>query len=51
MPDTQSKSWTSFGFTVSDGDILLIQKEAVLIKIETTGPNGVASLSFSGTAE
>ena len=49
IPDTQSKSWTRFGFTITDTD----SSEAVRVvqvKISVTGPNGAAVLKISGVS-
>lgn len=48
LPDTQSKSWTFFSFSITDKDTANISRP-VDITIRTTGPNGSARLSFGGT--
>ncbi len=50
LPDTQSKRWTQFGFTVSDTDTALLSRP-VSVKILTSGPNGGEQLSIGGTAK
>lgn len=50
MPDTQSKAWTQFSFTVTSKDTSSIVRP-VNITINTTGPNGAAKLSINGTAK
>lgn len=49
LPDTQSPAWTSFSFTVTEvSDSVYIRP--VTIKVKSTGENGIASLTISGTA-
>ncbi len=50
LPDTQSKAWTHFGFTVYDTNDTVNVAGPVSITITTTGPNGGASTTFSGTS-
>ncbi|MGB9663464.1 MAG: carboxypeptidase regulatory-like domain-containing protein [Ignavibacteria bacterium] len=50
MPDTQSRSWTQFSFTLVDADPDKIEAQPVSIKIEVDGVNGKNSLSISGTS-
>ncbi|MDP4197456.1 MAG: hypothetical protein Q8940_20585 [Bacteroidota bacterium] len=49
LPDTQSKSWTQFSFTVTSKDTSSIARP-VTIKILSSGPNGSAKLNLSGVA-
>jgi hypothetical protein len=49
MPDTQSRTWTQFTFTLYDNDPEDFLRP-VSVKIETTGPNGGTFLTFNGTA-
>lgn len=49
LPDTQSPAWTTFSFLVFDSDTAVVSRP-VSIGIETSGPNGGAILSISGTA-
>lgn len=51
LPDTQSRSWTQFGFTVADAADTVSVVKPLLIDISTTGPNGVSFLSISGTSQ
>ncbi len=47
LPDTQSRSWTSFSFTISDKvDTAAVNPLRVLIK--STGGNGKSQISISG---
>lgn len=48
LPDTQSRAWTFFSFSLADKDTANVAR-SVGIRIETTGPNGNAALSISGT--
>lgn len=49
LPDTQSKTWTNFGFTIADNDTTNVAS-TVTIKIEASGPNGKAKVNASGTS-
>lgn len=50
IPDTQSRSWTNFSFTVSDSDPENDKLEPVTITIESDGPNGKNKISITGTS-
>ena len=50
LPDTQSKSWTHFSFTVADAADTINVVKPVTITINTTGPNGGGKISISGTS-
>ncbi len=50
MPDTQSRSWTRFSFTLIDADPDKNETQPVSIKIEVDGVNGKNSLSITGTS-
>lgn len=50
MPDTQSRRWTQFSFTVLDADPAKSELAPVTIKIEVNGPNGKNSITISGTS-
>jgi hypothetical protein len=50
IPDTQSRGWTQFSFTVFDAVPDSIQSVPVSILVSTTGPNGGADLGISGTS-
>lgn len=50
LPDTQSPFWTQFGFLVYDNDIETDEAKPVTIRITSTGPNGEAFLTISGTS-
>ncbi len=50
MPDTQSKIWTQFSFTAAEQDST-IKPRPVTIFVNTSGPNGLARLTFKGTTE
>jgi len=47
LPDTQSKGWTQFSFSISDTDTLQVTR-SVSVTIKTSGPNGGTKYSFSG---
>ena len=47
LPDTQSKVWTQFSFSVTDTDTLPKARN-VHVKVTVTGPNGKGSISASG---
>jgi hypothetical protein len=47
LPDTQSKGWTQFGFTLVDTDKEPVTRHAS-VKISVTGPNGGATRTISG---
>jgi len=47
LPDTQSRGWTQFGFSITDTDTLEVPR-SVSVTIKTGGPNGGAKFSFSG---
>lgn len=49
LPDTQSPAWTSFSFTVTEvSDSNYVRP--VTIKVKSTGENGIASLTITGSA-
>ncbi len=50
LPDTQSRSWTHFSFTVTDSDPDEDRLEPVTITIEVDGPNGKNKISITGTS-
>lgn len=50
IPDTQSRAWTQFSFTVQDAAPDSIQTVPVSILVSTSGPNGAADVEISGTA-
>jgi len=50
MPDTQSRYYTRFAFTVSDAADTTNKVENIYIKISSSGPNGMNFTSVSGTA-
>jgi hypothetical protein len=50
LPDTQSKSWTQFAFTVSDTSQVVYMSMPVTIDINVSGPNGGARLGIVGTS-
>ncbi|MFZ0389093.1 MAG: hypothetical protein WAN36_01435 [Calditrichia bacterium] len=50
LPDTQSKYWTQFGFTLVDAQPDSLNPNPVTVRISTTGPNGAAHLTISGSA-
>jgi hypothetical protein len=50
MPDTQSRSWTQFNFFIYDDEHDVSELKPVTIKIEASGPNGGAFVTFSGFA-
>ncbi len=50
MPDTQSRGWTQFSFTVLDADPEKNETAPVTIKIEVDGPNGKNYLTITGTS-
>jgi hypothetical protein len=50
LPDTQSPAWTQFNFLVYDTEDSVSVTKPVTIRIETTGPNGNAFLTISGTS-
>ena len=47
LPDTQSRGWTQFSFSISDTDTLDVPR-SVSVSIKTNGPNGGTKYSFSG---
>ncbi len=49
LPDTQSRGWTQFSFTVYDTADTLDVIKPVSIKISSDGPNGGSNLVISGT--
>ena len=49
LPDTQSKSWTTFGFIVYDTADTVNVAGPVTIKLQTNGPNGGEHTSIAGT--
>jgi hypothetical protein len=50
LPDTQDKGWTRFSFTIVDAVDTVDVAKPVLVKITTSGPNGLNTLTISGTA-
>jgi hypothetical protein len=50
LPDTQSPSWTFFGFSLIDSQPDSIYVNQVSVKIRTSGPNGNLEYSFGGIA-
>ncbi len=50
MPDTQSKLYTRYSFTVSDAADTVTKVENIYLKISTSGPNGNNFTTISGTA-
>lgn len=49
LPDTQSKTWTQFGFTIVDENDSVNVEKPVVVTIGSDGPNGGTFLQFSGT--
>ena len=47
LPDTQSKGWTQFSFSIADTDTLPVVRN-ISVTINTYGLNGGAKYSFSG---
>lgn len=47
LPDTQSKAWTQFSFSVTDTDTLPKARN-VHVKVTASGPNGKGAISASG---
>lgn len=47
LPDTQSRGWTQFSFSITDSDTLEVPR-SVSVSIKTGGPNGGNHYSFSG---
>ncbi len=50
LPDTQSKSYTKFRFTVYDSVDTLDIPKAITVKLNATGPNGAGMISISGVS-
>jgi hypothetical protein len=50
LPDTQSRSWTQFGFTVADAADTVDVVKPLFIDINAEGPNGEAFISIFGTS-
>jgi hypothetical protein len=50
IPDTQSRGWTNFSFTLIDSKPDETIQNPVTIKITTSGPNGAAEAFVSGIA-
>ncbi len=50
MLDTQSKAATFFSFTAYDAKPDTVNQKRAVIDIETTGPNGDAKISITGTS-
>lgn len=48
FPDTQSKSWTEFSFTVFDTKPDTVFVESVIIEISTAGPNSDLTYTLGG---
>lgn len=49
IPDTQSKGWTQFSFSLRETADTTLVPRSISITISTTGPNGSAKLTFGGT--
>ena len=47
IPDTQSKSWTNFSFSVYD-KVDTVNVKSISIEVLTTGPNGEVKSSIFG---
>lgn len=50
MPDTQSRAWTIFNFSVEDSDPTKIELANVYIKIRVAGVNGINEINIQGTS-
>ncbi len=50
LPDTQSKTWTHFGFQVYDTNDTVNVSAPVSVIISTNGPNGSSSTTIYGTS-
>ncbi len=50
MPDTQSKSWTTFSFSLYNPDDEKVNPRPISIKMKVSGPSGKNTLTISGTA-
>ncbi len=50
LPDTQSRSWTQFSFTVFDTNDTTNVVKPVSIIVNSTGPNGIGESIISGTS-
>jgi len=50
LPDTQSRSWTQFSFTVSDTNDTTNVVKPVSITVNSTGPNGIGESTIYGTS-
>ncbi len=50
MPDTQSRAWTVFNFSLEDSDPLINELSQVYVQIEVNGPNGKNKISIQGTS-
>lgn len=48
LPDTQSRAWTTFSFTVADALDTVVAVNRLVITIKSNGDNGKGSLVFSG---
>jgi hypothetical protein len=48
MPDTQSKSWTNFSFSISDAVDTTIAANKVVVTIKSVGSNGKSQMVISG---
>ncbi|MHB8578392.1 MAG: hypothetical protein ACYDA4_00815 [Ignavibacteriaceae bacterium] len=50
LPDTQSKTWTHFGFQVYDTNDTVNVSAPISVIISTNGPNGSSSTTIYGTS-
>ncbi len=50
LPDTQSRLWTQFSFSIADTDSL-VKPRPVAVTITTTGPNGSNEITIFGTSK
>ncbi len=48
LPDTQSRYYTNFSFTLADANADTVVAKSIYIKVSTAGPNGSAALEISG---
>ncbi len=48
LPDTQSRAWTQFAFTIADAVDTVDVAKPLFIEVNTDGPNGESFLSISG---
>jgi hypothetical protein len=49
IPDTQSRAWTVFSFSLEDADPARVELSNVYIKIKVEGVNGTNTLNIQGT--